>query len=142
MVDFRPVTAATRVRFSVFPVRLRRVPTMPQIAYPFSYLAEAFQFSALGAGLLALISFYVLPGAIEGRTSALVASAKKSPIEGFSVPLAISLAPASLAGGASQVLTLNIVGIYSLLTLTLVGAWLVGTHSEAFLITRAGAALV
>lgn len=115
---------------------------MPQIEYPYSYLAEAFQVSLFGAGLLVLLGFYVLPAVLEARTSAIVAAASKSPMEGFSVPLGLNLAPTSLTGGVAQVLTLNMVGVYSILSLVLLGAWLAGSRGNTLLATRAGAVLV
>lgn len=90
---------------------------MPQINYPFSYSAEAFQTFTVTLGLLTLVSLYLLPLLLEARAAGMTTSATKSPLEGFSVPVGLSSSPSSLVGGLAQLAVPNMVGVYSVLSL-------------------------
>lgn len=116
---------------------------MPQINYPFSYSAEAFQTFTVTLGLLTLVSLYLLPLLIEAHAAGMTsASGTKSPLEGFSVPIGLNSSPLSYIGGLAQLAVPNMVGVYSVLSLVALCIWVVGSQSGGLLVPRASGVLI
>lgn len=101
---------------------------MPQLNQPYSYLGEYVQLTLLAAVFLALVCFYMVPNTFAARVCAVVVSTAKSPLEQFAVPFAFQTGACSFLGGLAQASSLNMVGVYSVLSLGALICWVLGAQ--------------